>query len=267
MHKLKSQFTKGITVCGNGPAVVLLHSSLSSAKQWQNLVNALKSDFTVINIDLLGYGDAEQVSDNRNYSFTVEVLRILAAVKSVTRAQKFHLVGHSCGGAIALKIATERPNSVLSLSLFEPVAFHLFSAGSEELKQIMQFYEQVHQLSNKHATQAFVDYWNGQGYFQQLPVKMQQQMTLGIKKVVLDFKGIFAESYGVELVSQIKLPCLFLSGKYSPELSQKLSNKIISYLPTVEYHQIASGHMAPLSHPQLVEPLIIDFLFATLETQ
>jgi len=267
MNKTKNGLANGITVCGKGPVVVLLHSSLSSAKQWQGLANTLKNDFTVINIDLLGYGDAEQVSDRESYSFEVEVQRILSAVKSAATKQQFHLVGHSCGGAIALKIAVEMPNSVLSLSLFEPVAFHLFAIDSEERKQVIQFSELVHQLSSEHATQAFVDYWNGQGYFEQLPAKIQQQMILGINKVVLDFKGIFTESYGINRVSEIKLPCLFLSGKYSPELSQKLSEKIASCLPTVKYHQIASGHMAPLSHPQLVEPLITDFLFAMLEVE
>ena len=256
------KLNKGITVCGSGPTVVLLHSSLSSAKQWQRLVNLLKARFTLINMDLLGYGDAGQVMDKENYCFDIEVQRILAVVQDVIPEQKFHLVGHSCGGAIALKMATEVPEMVLSLSLFEPVAFHLFIDESKERQQVVAFAEQIHQIESSLAAQAFVDYWNGQGYFAQLPEKVQQQMALSINKVVLDFKGIFAERYNLERLEQIKFPCLFLYGKYSPELSQLLSQKIISHLPNVEQHQVLSGHMAPLSHPQLVEPLIVEFLMS-----
>lgn len=39
--------------------------------------------------------------------------------------QRFHLVGHSHGGAVALLIATQHPCRVVSLTLIEPAAFAL----------------------------------------------------------------------------------------------------------------------------------------------
>lgn len=261
---LNRSLSAGITVDGQGPSLVLLHSSLSSAKQWLSLVSILKEQFTVINIDLLGYGGADQVTDIENYSFDFEVQRILSAVELVSPRENFHLLGHSCGGAIALKISAEMPDRVLSLSLYEPVAFHLFATGSSERQQVIRFSEQVHQLSDELATQAFVDYWNGSGYFDSLPKQIQQLMVFGINKVVLDFKGIFAEHYGVERLELLTMPCLLLYGKYSPALSQLLSRKIASHLPHASYQQVTAGHMAPISHPSLVEPLISDFLLSVV---
>jgi len=251
---------KGINVCGEGPAIVLLHSSLSSNKQWLGLVNLLKNHFTIINIDLLGYGNAEQVVDTIGYNFDVEVERILTSVQSVIGNDKFHLVGHSCGGAIALKMAVEIPDVPLSLSLFEPVAFHLFNKESEESKLMTNFTEQIDLRDNESAAEAFVDFWNGDGYFKCLPDKAKTLMTLGIDKVRLDFKGIMFEKYKLEQLDNIKVPSLFLFGKYSPKLSQVLSENIILNLPDVESHEIAAGHMAPLSHARLVDSLIADFL-------
>ena len=40
--------------------------------------------------------------------------------------EKFHLIGHSYGGMVALQLAAQaQPQRVRSLSLFEPIAFHL----------------------------------------------------------------------------------------------------------------------------------------------
>ena len=129
----------GIKVSGQGPAVVMLHSSLSSSKQWLWLVSQLEPNYTVINCDFLGYGDAEDVSEPDNYSFDVEVARIHQALDIVIPNQSYHLVGHSCGGAIALKLAVEAPERVLSMSLYEPVAFHLLPKDSEERLEAESF--------------------------------------------------------------------------------------------------------------------------------
>ena len=40
------------------PAIVLLHSSMSSKAQWATLVEQLTPDFRCIPLDLLGYGTA-----------------------------------------------------------------------------------------------------------------------------------------------------------------------------------------------------------------
>ena len=45
-----------------------------------------------------------------------------------------HLVGHSYGGGLALRIARERPEMVRSLTLVEPSCFHLLrqTGGHEQ---------------------------------------------------------------------------------------------------------------------------------------
>src|SRR6185503_3141479 len=42
-----------------------------------------------------------------------------------------HLVGHSYGGAVALNVAHSRGAMLRSLTLIEPVAFHLLRDGNE----------------------------------------------------------------------------------------------------------------------------------------
>ncbi|MBA6365484.1 hypothetical protein H4J42_17215, partial [Colwellia sp. BRX8-8] len=76
---------KGAYISGQGTPVVLLHSSLSSARQWQPLVKLLEPHYLVINIDLLSYGNAEKVADELNYNFDVEINRIKKIITHVAQ--------------------------------------------------------------------------------------------------------------------------------------------------------------------------------------
>lgn len=256
---------QGVTVSGKGKVIVFLHSSLSSSKQWRNLTVKLSENFTCINIDLLGYGKAPVVKDTENYNFNVEASRIKNIIQVIAPNEKFHIVGHSCGGAIALKLAVEESKNILSLTVFEPVAFHLLAHSSNEYHnrlsdKVKQFAESIAANDNKTGAKAFIDFWNGEGFYSNLPDKIQAVMAKDIEKVTLDFKGILYENYNFEALRAIHCPSLILVGKYSQEVSQVLSHAIADSLPIVECKEVKSGHMAPISHPGLVEPIIISFL-------
>lgn len=255
---------QGVSVSGQGPLVVFLHSSLSSSKQWRGLAVKLSEHFTCINIDLLGYGEADKVSDPSNFTFDNEVHRILNIVDKSFSGQKFHIVGHSCGGAIALKMAVELPERILSLSLFEPVAFHLLENTEERKQQFLDFSQKIAALDRESATRVFVNFWNGDGFFEHLPLILQRLMVSDIDKVNMDFKGISAETYTLADVRNIQQPCLYLLGNNTKAISKELSNKIIASLACVSVCQLNCGHMGPVSHPELVETAVVKFLHSLL---
>jgi len=251
---------KGIYISGQGTPVILLHSSLSSAKQWQPLVKLLEPKFLVINIDILGYGRAEKTSNEQNYNFDEEVIRIEKALAIVANNQSFHLVGHSCGGAIALKLAVEKPKRVLSISLFEPVAFHLLEQGSN-VREIADGFAHKVDIDDKYqAAEIFTNFWNKDGFFRALPQKMQGLMARDMPMVSLNFKGLTSETYSLKDLSAIACRSLIMTGDFSPELSHFLSNSIAVSLPNVEHASFPTGHMGPVSHSLLIHPFIADFI-------
>lgn len=243
---------KGVYISGQGPAIVFLHSSLSTAKQWIPLINRLKDKFTCINIDILGYGNADKVIDEANYDFNVELTRIRLILAHCIADQPYHLVGHSCGGAIALKLAVEQPNQLLSLSLYEPVAFHLLTKGSAEREEADSFAFKVADLSNEQAAQLFTDFWNSKGFFNKLPAKLQAMMAADMQKVNLDFKGLISESYQLTDLATITCKATLYSGLQSPHLSQFLTEKIANALPNGYLCQLEAGHMGPINQAELV---------------
>jgi pimeloyl-ACP methyl ester carboxylesterase len=103
---------------GNGPRVVFVHGGeeagglVAFAPQLP-----LAHAFTLILPDLPGHGQSPaqgHKSVERDAHLIAELL-----------ADGAHLVGHSYGGAVALKAATERPEAVRSLTLIEPAIFDI----------------------------------------------------------------------------------------------------------------------------------------------
>jgi pimeloyl-ACP methyl ester carboxylesterase len=251
---------QGITVVGQGSALVLLHSSLSSAKQWRPLVAQLKAQYLIINIDMYGYGHAPEVKFPESYDFNVEATRINSALEEIIGEQSFHLVGHSCGGALALKLAVTQPEKILSLSLYEPVAFHLLAKGSDERKNADEFARKVNITDGFLAAEMFTDHWNKPGFFKSLPKRMQNLMAQDMPKVNLDFIALTAERYGLEALAAIQCPSIILLGQYSPSLSHQLSTTIYNALPNSQIEFFDCGHMGPISDSDIVQPAIARFI-------
>ena len=100
--------------------VIALHCSLGSGRQWSKLTETLGSEYQVIAPDIAGYGGPLGSAD-LPMTLADEIVHL---GKSLSSARgPLHLVGHSYGGAIAFKIATDSPlaDRVRSLTLIEPV--------------------------------------------------------------------------------------------------------------------------------------------------
>jgi len=255
-----TELDKGIHVAGQGPAIVMLHSSLSSAKQWLPLVHDLKNHYKIINIDMLGYGDAPRVLDSKSYNFSVELLRIKAALKQIIPHEPYHIVGHSCGGAVALKLAVEDPTNVLSLSLYEPVAFHLLVPKSKEWIEAHQFAKSLELEDLYVAAEKFTDYWNEKGFFRKLPKRIQPLLANEMTKVHLDFIGLTSETYGSKEINKITSPVLMMTGRNSPKLSLHLAKLICSYLNNVHEVNFNTGHMGPITCADVIQREIAKFI-------
>jgi len=250
----------GIHVSGQGPAVILLHSSLSSARQWLPLVSLLKNSHMIINVDILGYGKSEKVIDEKYYNLNVETARIQKVIDELIPSQEYHLVGHSYGGAIALKLAVESPIKILSLTLYEPVAFHLFEQNSDERKQANLFAEKVNIDDKYQAATVFTDFWNKDGFFKTLPQKMKDYMAADMEKVSLDFQGLMSEEYNENDLQHISCETFLLSGEFSPKLSHLLIKKIANAMPNVKQVTFNAGHMGPVDNSDLIHPAIANFI-------
>src|SRR6185369_2492487 len=108
--------------------------------------------------------------------------------------EPFHLVGHSYGGAVALRFCHRSPERIRSLTVFEPVSFHLLGLADPGLQPVFSLMEELGRLlaadRRVDAAATFLDYWSGTGSFAQYPTRVQQDFARRTPKLALDFQAL-----------------------------------------------------------------------------
>ena len=103
-----------------GRPIVLIHGFGGDLNNWMFTQPALAERHRVIALDLPGHGgSSKDVGVGDLTALSASVVGLLAALD----IPKAHLVGHSLGGAVALRTTLDRPAHVASLSLISPVGF------------------------------------------------------------------------------------------------------------------------------------------------
>lgn len=243
--------------------LVLLHSSLSSKEQWSRLAQWLGDERQVIAIDLYGYGERGMPGPGAAFSLADEVDAVMEEINEKIGRQPFHLVGHSYGGAIALRLAAERSHRIASLSLYEPVAFFLLDKDDAERREVERLTRQIdcciHEAPAE-AARLFIDYWNGPGAFVRLPQQLKNEFVERIGKVQLDFQALFADRLRLHDLSAFEFPVCLMSGQRSPASTRRIAEVLNNALPKVDRHVFDAGHMAPVTHASQINPVIASFV-------
>jgi len=254
------------TDTGQGTPVVLLHGSASSGKQWRSLTDHLKGHFRIITPDLPGYGRSAIPATTRQ-SLKDSAQSIVTVIDQIE--EPVHLVGHSFGGAVALKIATLWPEKIRSLTLIEPAAFSAFWAehGLEatETSDFIALGQSVGaQLSRgqtHNAMKQFIDFWNGKGTWQRSSFELQAKLAPAIVQVLNDFDALSGDTMTEWELAGVVCPVQILRGDTSPAVMATLAHNLVSKLPFATQTVFANaGHMLPLTDPHLVDPAIDSFI-------
>lgn len=108
---------------GSGPPLVLLHGGIvdSARLSWGAVIGDLAEHYTVIALDLLGYGQSDKPTD-RSYSTGMHI-DILDGVFAELDLETVTLAGLSLGGAIALGYTLRDPERVDRLVLIDTHGF------------------------------------------------------------------------------------------------------------------------------------------------
>ena len=104
-----------LRIVGEGEPIFLLHGSFASLHTWETWQKELSPYFMTIALDFPGHG-LTGPDDLKRYSIEDYSL-LVQQIAEKLNIQKFHLAGNSMGGAVALEIASSRPDKVLTLAL------------------------------------------------------------------------------------------------------------------------------------------------------
>ena len=99
---------------GEGDPLVVIHGGGGGVNSWQSSLEELSRHYTVYAPDLPGFGHSQSRNDRFQLSEYVEFMNEFVHTLGLRR---FHLIGHSLGGGIALQFALKFPQKIEKLVL------------------------------------------------------------------------------------------------------------------------------------------------------
>jgi pimeloyl-ACP methyl ester carboxylesterase len=231
---------------------VLLHSSATSSRQWRKLIGQLEDRFACLAVNLIGYGGEPLPRDTAAFDLAHVVARC---------PDRFHLIGHSYGGAVAFTLAHLYPDRALSLLAHEPVLFSLLRVhGEQELyariaAEATRFRQFVEAGDNAAAARLFINHWSGPGAWEKIPEARKPQFAATSPKVVLDFQALLSGERTAAEFANLTIPWLVTCGTETP-----LPARRVAELLCAPVYIEGAGHMAPIAQAEKFHQIVEDFL-------
>lgn len=247
---------------GAGPAVVCIHASASSSAQWRPLMDRLGGHFRTLAVDLYGSGKSPRWPDDQTLTLADEVALLEPVLADA--GERFHLIGHSYGGAVALKLALAHPGRVRSLVVYEPVLFSVLLAedptqpAAREIVALRDDTVAAMESGDPRASGArFLDYWMGPGTWAGMPELRRDAVAAAMRGVTAEWHAAFTDQTELAAFGSLDVPTLCLAGSDSPAASRGVARLLTKVLPRVRAVAIDGvGHMGPVTHPERINALI-----------
>lgn len=254
---------------GTGTPVVLLHAGGSSAKQWGKIAPLLQTRFRTLAPDLWGAGGTDSWTGEEKLTHDDQALLITRVIEE-TRSGPVHLVGHSYGGASAVRLALRRRDLIKTLILIEPLLTCLLKLAGEEaifrewLDIAESFVREATAGRPDAAWRGFINYRNGSGAWEALPESTKERLLAGTASGVAAFHSNLTNPTSIDDLHRIHIPTLVLCGENTTTPDRRTTEIVREHIPGCRYVTIpAADHMSPMSHPEFIANAIHDHIRST----
>ena len=250
---------------GEGPGVVCLHANSSSSGQWRDLIESLAPRFHVFAPDAYGSGKSPPWAGG-----PLRLLDEVAFLNPIfTRAdERFAIVGHSYGAAVALLAALSMTGRIAALVLYEPTLFSLLDAETPQTNEadgiraaVASAVRELEGGNTYRAAQHFIDFWMYEGAWAAMPESRQAPIMQSIHNLPNWGAALFNDTTPLSAFATLDVPVLYMMGKDSPLSSRGVGRLLTATLPRVQVIEFEGlGHMGPVTHPQVVNDAIFRFI-------
>ena len=257
------RWTVSARVSGRGVPVVFLHSGPGSAADWRAVFEQFTPGYRLIAVNGFGQG---QTSDWPSGDVHIDQYVDLVAGLVTELGEPTHLVGHSYGGAVALRMASTCPRLVRSLAVVEPQAYPLLRDRAPQLlaektERAETFAHAIEEGRVEDAWRGFIDHWNGEGSWQALPEATRARMLGTGEVAVRSWNALFANPITVADLARLRVPTLVVQGGRTNAAERRLCEIIAEGVPDARQTVIeGAGHMVPLTHPAAIAAALEDHL-------
>ncbi|HEU4889507.1 MAG TPA: alpha/beta hydrolase, partial [Thermoanaerobaculia bacterium] len=211
-----------------------------------------------------GYGAGDPWPEGKPFHFQQDVAFLESILDE--SGEPAHLVGHSYGGFLALKLALQRPELVRSIAVYEPVAFGILDEVEDadvrsDLSLVRQQWEPDAGGADEAWLRDFVDWWNGAGSWARLAEETRASMRAVGWKVFQEVITLVADRTDRATYATIDVPTLVMAGEKTQLAERRVVEKLGAALPHATARVFPGmGHMGPISHAAIVNEAIVGFV-------
>lgn len=140
-----------MTETGGKPTILLIHGAFTTAADWEPVISHLNQSFHILAPDLPGHGSAGGTFTLDN---AVDTLHTLIQKSAIDK--KAHIVGHSLGAQVAIRLAEKYP-TVVDYMIVSGFEIYPSLPSSDRLSYILWTMNRVENLVPRPAIRWLMD--------------------------------------------------------------------------------------------------------------
>ncbi len=240
--------------------VLFLHGLGAISRSWYFQIEALNQNgYRSVAPDLPGFGESSFEGVSWNFNHVIHDLRKLMDQLQIER---FHLVGLSMGGAIALKMALQEPERIKTVTLVSTFA----SLRPTSINEWGYFLKRSYRVFTKSpraqaelvAGRVFPDAEKSE-YRKYLVEAIASSNPLVYRRALISIAGFNK----ARKLPQLKMPVLVISGQDDSTIPVQAQNKMAASIPQARHVIIpGGGHAINVDQPEIFNAELLNFLNA-----
>ncbi|WP_442853540.1 2-succinyl-6-hydroxy-2,4-cyclohexadiene-1-carboxylate synthase [Bacillus sp. FJAT-27231] len=258
-----------VEVSGKGKPLLLLHGFTGNVDTWTETIAYLRDHYLCVTVDIIGHGKSSCPADEERYKIELAARDMIELMNKLGYA-KFHLLGYSMGGRLALTMAALFPDAVESL-LLESASPGLKT--EEERLQRRKGDAALAERIEREGMEAFIDYWQEISLFAtqrtlpsvQREAIRQQRLQNSVKGLSSSLKGMGTGSQPSwwEALPRLSMPVLLITGTEDKKFT-KIAAEMAQLLPSAVWKEInRAGHAIHVEDSAKFGTIIKEFLSHT----
>jgi pimeloyl-ACP methyl ester carboxylesterase len=249
-----------------GDPAVLIHGSLADHTAWDRLVPLLSQNLAIVVYDRRGFG--RSTAGPKPHPVSTDVGDLAALLESLDLFP-VHLVAHSYGGPVALRLAALRPELVRSVSVHEAPMVGLLAdqpataaEGRGYLDGIEENCELVRTGGGARAAQRVVDLFSPPGgAWERLPEPARLEITGRMDRWVEEYTDPESLRPSPTELADLLVPVLLSLGGKSPPFLGRIRSLLAVQLSNVHELDLPdAGHAPHRTHPAEYAGILLSFL-------
>lgn len=232
--------------------LLLLHCGLGRSGMWRRVAAGLEDSHRMIAPDLPGHGRSGPWPDGDPHDAAF-------AAMAPFLEDGLHLVGHSFGATVALRLALRAPGRVAALTLIEPVFFAAArgtAAAVAHRAAEESLFEAFATGDLMHTARLFNRLWGGGVPWDSFPETAQRAMADNMPFVVGTEPSLWQDRHGMLApggLEAVQRPVTLVRGSDTVPIIAAVHQGLLARLPNAcEAIVEGAGHMLIVTHPDAV---------------